>query len=80
MPDLGFFARLAYRVVLIPSIGAVSYEILKFSDRHRNSKIMKIIVMPGLGFQRLTTREPDDEMITVALKAVNEVNKLRQSP
>jgi len=79
MPDLGFFAKLAYRVVLIPAIGALSYEILRFSDRHRNSKIMRIVVMPGLGFQRLTTREPDDDMIAVALKAVNEVDKLRQS-
>ena len=80
MPNLGFFVRLAYRVLLIPVIGAVSYEILKFSDRHRNSKIMKIVVMPGLGFQCLTTREPDDDMLAVALKAVNEVNKLRHSP
>jgi len=80
MPNLGFFVRLAYRVLLIPVIGAVSYEILKFSDRHRNSKIMKIVVMPGLGFQCLTTREPDDDMLAVALKAVNEANKLRQSP
>lgn len=80
MPNLGFFVRLAYRVLLIPVIGAVSYEILKFSDRHRNSKIMKIVVMPGLGFQCLTTREPDDDMLAVALKAVNEANKLRQCP
>ena len=79
MPDLGFFARLAYRVILIPVIAAVSYEILKFSDRHKDSKLVRILVMPGLGMQRLTTREPDDDMIEVALKAVNEVNKLRQS-
>lgn len=80
MPNLGFFVRLAYRVLLIPVIGAVSYEILKFSGRHRNSKIMKIVVMPGLGFQCLTTREPDDDMLAVALKAVNELNKLRHRP
>jgi uncharacterized protein YqhQ len=80
MPNLGFFVRLAYRVLLIPVIGAVSYEILKFSDRHRNSKIMKIVVMPGLGLQCLTTREPDDDMLAVALKAVNELNKLRHIP
>lgn len=79
MPNLGFLERLAYRVILIPAIGAVSYEILKFSDRHRNSKIMKIVVIPGLGLQCLTTREPDDDMLEVALKTVNEVNRLRQS-
>lgn len=80
MPNLGFLAKLAYRVLLIPVIGAVSYEILKFGDRHRNSKIMKIVVMPGLALQCLTTREPDNDMLAVALKAVNEVNKLRQGP
>jgi len=79
MPNPGFFARLAYRVILIPVIGAVSYEILKFSDRHRGSRIMKLLVMPGLGLQRLTTKEPDDDMISVAIKAIDEVNKLRQS-
>jgi len=78
MPDLGFFARLAYRVILIPVLGAVSYEILKFSDRHRNSRIMRILVAPGLAFQRLTTREPDDDMISVALEAVKTVIRLNQ--
>jgi len=78
MPDLGFFARLAYRVILIPVLGALSYEILKFSDRHRNSRIMRILVAPGLAFQRLTTREPDDDMISVALEAVKTVIRLNQ--
>jgi uncharacterized protein YqhQ len=80
MPDLGFFARLAYRVILIPVLGALSYEILKFSDRHRDSRIMRILVAPGLAFQRLTTREPDDDMISVALEATKAVIKLGQKP
>jgi len=80
MPDLGFFARLAYRVILIPVLGALSYEILKFSDRHRDSRIMRILVAPGLAFQRLTTREPDDDMISVALEAAKAVIKLGQKP
>ena len=80
MPDLGFFARLAYRVILIPVLGAVSYEILKFSDRRRNSRIMRILVVPGLAFQRLTTREPDDDMISVALEAVKTVIELGRKP
>lgn len=76
MPNLGFSARLSYRLILIPVIGAVSYEILRFSDRHKDSRIMRVLVTPGLIFQRLTTREPDDEMIEVALKAVEETNRL----
>lgn len=79
MPDLGFFARLAYRVLLIPVIGAVSYELLKLSGRYKNSIITRILTMPGLAFQRLTTREPDDNMIEVAIRAVEEVSRLSGS-
>lgn len=70
---------LSYRIILIPVIVAISYEILKISDRYKNSLIMKALVMPGLGLQWLTTRKPDDGMIAVAIKAVQEVNKLLQT-
>ena len=79
MPNLGYFMRLAYRVLLIPVIGAVSYEVLKLSDRYKNSRVMKVLVAPGLGLQYLTTRKPDEKMIAVALKAVKEVNRLQTS-
>lgn len=79
MPDLGYFMNLAYRVLLIPVIGAVSYEVLKLSDRYKNSRVMKVLVAPGLGLQYLTTRKPDEEMIEVALKAVEETSRLMQT-
>ncbi|MDH5450181.1 MAG: DUF1385 domain-containing protein [Candidatus Bathyarchaeota archaeon] len=79
MPDLGFVAKLAYRVLLIPVIGAISYELLKLSDRYKGSMIMRILTIPGLAFQRLTTREPDDDMMEVAIKALNEVSKINGS-
>jgi len=79
MPDLGFAAKLAYRVLLIPLIGAISYELLKLSDRYKHSIITRILTMPGLAFQRLTTREPSDDMIEVAVKAVEEVSRLGDS-
>lgn len=79
MPNLGFVARLAYRVLLIPVIVAISYELLKLSDRYRGSIIMRILTMPGLAFQLLTTREPSDDMIEVAIKAVEEVKRLSDS-
>jgi len=78
MPNLGYFMRLAYRVLLIPVIGAVSYEVLRLSDRYKNSRVMKVLVAPGLGLQYLTTREPDEKMIAVALKAVEEVDRLQK--
>jgi len=77
MPDLGYFMRLAYRILLIPVISAVSYEALRFSDRYKNSSVMKVLIAPGLGLQYLTTRKPDEKMIAVALKAVEEVQRLQ---
>jgi uncharacterized protein YqhQ len=78
MPDSGFFMRLAYRVLLIPVIAAVSYEVLKLSDRYKKSRIMKALLAPGLGLQYLTTRKPDEKMIEVALEAVKKVNSLAE--
>jgi len=78
MPDSGFFMRLTYRVLLIPVIAAVSYEVLKLSDRYKKSKIMKVLLAPGLGLQYLTTRKPDEKMIEVALEAVKKVNSLAE--
>ena len=79
MPNLGFSMMLAYRILLIPVIGAVSYEVLKLSDRYKKSKIMKILIAPGLGLQYLTTRKPDEKMIEVALEAVKKVNSLAET-
>ena len=79
IPRTTFYMRIAYRILLIPVIGSLSYEILKFSDKHRDSSIMQIIMAPGLVFQKLTTKEPDLDMIEVAVKALEEVKKLNQS-
>jgi uncharacterized protein YqhQ len=76
IPNLDFFMRLVYRILLIPVISAISYEILRFSDRYKNSRIMKALVAPGLTLQYFTTKKPDDKMIEVALEAVKEVDKL----
>ena len=78
IPNVGYFMRLAYRILLIPVIGAVSYEVLKLSDMYKNSRVMKVLVAPGLGLQYLTTREPEEKMIAVALKAVEEVDRLQK--
>ena len=78
IPNRTLFERLAYRVFLLPVIGALSYEILRFSGKRRNVPIMKLMMMPGLAIQHLTTKEPDNDMLEVAIKAVSQVNKLRQ--
>jgi len=76
MPNWGFAVRLAYRLLLIPVIGGISYELLRLSGRYRDSIVMRIFTLPGLAFQRLTTREPSEDMIEVAVKAVEEVSRL----
>ncbi len=61
--------RLLLRVILIPVITGVSYEIIRFLGKN-NSKLSKIIAYPGLKLQLLTTKEPDDSQIEVAIAAL----------
>lgn len=64
------------RLILIPVIAGISYEILRLSARIKDNPIIKLLVMPGLMLQRLTTREPDDLQIEVAITALEEALKL----
>ena len=64
--------RILSRVILIPVIAGVSYEILRLAGRS-NSKIMDLVSRPGMWMQGLTTTEPDDDMIEVAIAAVEAV-------
>ncbi len=79
MPSADYLVRLAYRILLIPVISSLSYELLRLSDRYKDSRIMKVLVAPGLALQRFTTRQPDDKMIAVAIKAVKEVESLQRT-
>lgn len=65
--------RIAYRIVIIPLIAGVSYEILKLSAKNMDKPLVKWAVMPGLWFQRLTTKEPDYSQIEVAIEALQGV-------
>ena len=62
--------RIASRVLLLPIIAAVSYEVIRFSGRHQTAIVGKLLAAPGLWLQRLTTREPDDSQIEVAIRAM----------
>ena len=65
------------RIVLIPVIAAISYEIIYFSARHKNN-LVKAILAPGLWLQSLTTREPDDSQLEVALAALKKAVEIDQ--
>ena len=68
--DLSWWWRIASRVLLLPVIAAASYEVIRFSGRHQTAIIGKLLAAPGLWLQRLTTRQPDDEQIEVAIQAM----------
>ena len=66
------------RILLIPVIAGISYEILKISDRKQNNFLFKLISMPGLLLQKITTKEPTTKQIEVAaysLKKLLEIEK-----
>ena len=62
--------RIITRLLLLPVIAGISYELLKWAGRSDNI-VVKILSLPGLYLQKITTREPDDQMLEVAITAVN---------
>jgi len=65
--------RIVSRILLLPVVAGVSYEVLKLSGKYCNSPLMKIIITPGLWLQKLTTREPDDSQLEVAIASLKSV-------
>jgi uncharacterized protein YqhQ len=68
--DLPLWGRLLSHIPLIPLIAAISYELLRLSAAHYHRRWVRALVAPSLAFQKLTTREPDDQMIAVAIAAL----------
>ncbi len=67
------------RVVLIPVIMALGYELIYFGAKHTNNRFIKIILAPGLWLQSMTTGEPDDKQLEVAIAAMNKAVEIDQS-
>ncbi len=65
--------RIVSRVLLIPVISGISYELIKLAGKFNKYKIVNIIFYPGLLLQKLTTREPDEEQLEVAIESFKEV-------
>lgn len=68
--DISFVIRLLTHLPLIPVVGGISYEALKASSRNTENPLVKILIAPGLALQRITTSEPDDQQIEVAIAAL----------
>ena len=65
--------RIASRIVLMPVIAGVSYELIRYAGAHTDNPLVRIAITPGLLLQKLTTRQPDDSQIEVAIASLKAV-------
>ncbi len=68
-----FLIRFTSRILLIPVVVGVSYEFLRFSSDNLKNIFVKILIAPGLWLQKLTTKEPDEKQLEVAIEALKAV-------
>src|SRR2546425_5605077 len=74
-----FFGRpawywlIATRILLLPVIAGIAYELIRFAGKHHNNRILMSLLAPGMWLQRLTTREPSLDQIEVSIRALKEV-------
>jgi uncharacterized protein YqhQ len=77
IPFTSFGARFAARIVLLPLIAGVSYEIIRFAAKHRGS-LFAMMTAPGLWLQRITTKPPSDEQAQCAIVALDHAMSLEK--
>ncbi len=70
-PD--FLHRVIYKILLMPVIAGISYEAIRFTGKFSRFKLVQVLSWPGLALQKITTREPDDDQIEVAIAAMKKV-------
>ena len=70
-PD--FLHRVIYKIMLMPVIAGISYEAIRFTGKYSHSKLVQLMSWPGLTLQKITTREPSDDQIEVAIAAMKKV-------
>lgn len=68
--------NLAVRIALMPLVAGLSYEIIRYAAKKESSAVFKLMTAPGLWLQNITTQEPDEEQLEVAIEALNESLKL----
>jgi uncharacterized protein YqhQ len=77
-----FFGRphwywlIATRILLLPVIAGIAYELIRFAGKHQNNRILMSLLAPGMWLQRLTTREPSLDQIEVSIRALQKVLRL----
>jgi uncharacterized protein YqhQ len=76
IPTDNWWVRIASRVLSIPVIAGIAYEILKLGGAHTEHPLVRLIVVPGLALQALTTRYPEPDMIEVAVASFETMLRL----
>ena len=71
VPSSNIWIRIASRIVLLPVIAGVGYEFTRFSARFAENRVVRILFLPGLALQKLTTRQPNNGQLEVAISALN---------
>jgi uncharacterized protein YqhQ len=77
VPFTSFWGRFASRIVLLPIIAGVSYEIIRFAAKHRGS-LFSLMTAPGLWLQRITTKPPSDDQAQCAIAALDKAMALEK--
>jgi uncharacterized protein YqhQ len=76
--DQTIFWRLASRVLLIPVIAGLAVEYIRWTANHLNSPLVRLLIKPNLALQSLTTRQPDNSMLEVAIESFKTMRKAEQ--
>ncbi len=71
--------NLLVRIALMPLVAGLSYEVIRYAAKKESSAIFKFMTLPGLWLQNITTQEPDDQQLEVAIRALDESLKLEPS-
>jgi uncharacterized protein YqhQ len=72
-PPLSLPLRILTRLALLPVVAGIAYELIRFTAAHRTNPLIRLLIKPNLALQRLTTREPDEKMLEVAIAAFQAV-------
>ena len=78
LPSLTIPVRILSRILLLPIVAGIAYEYIRFTAKFQENPIIRLITKPNLALQRLTTREPDEGMLAVAIAAFEQVMAFEQ--
>ena len=78
LPFDNFAAKLAGRIILLPFILGISYELIRFAAKHQKG-LMAVMTTPGLWLQRVTTKPPSDDQAAIAIHALEGAMQLERS-